>query len=156
MKTIKTIFTIASLFCCLLLLIGCTSQSLDNQIMINDKKYDVQFEKKSDTIENIEVQQNSKVTITLPRELPIYQWECSPKMYGMKLLEKKTTTIGEESKKEGVTNEADVFVFQVDNIQNSLLEFKKVNVNELENENTDYNAMDEVFKLAIEFTPLDY
>lgn len=149
MELHKNILTIIKLFCCLLL-IGCTPQRKNNQIIINDEKYEVQFQNKSESIKNIDIEQNSNVTVILPRELPIYQWECSSRMNGIELIERKTTTLGESTKQEGETNIADVFVFRVSDKNNHTLEFKKANVNELQDGKKTYDELDEKFKLEIE------
>ncbi len=150
MKLHKNILTIVKSLCCLMLIMGCAPQSENNQIMINDEAYEVQFQNTTETIKNVNIEHNSEVTIVLPRELPIYQWECPLEMNGVELIERKTTTLGEDSKKEGETNIADVFVFQVIDLNNYILEFKRVNINELQDGKTPYDQLDDNFKLEIE------
>ena len=128
MQLHKYVLTVIKSLCCLLLIAGCASQGQNNHIIIDDETNKVQFQNTSETIKNFNIEQNTDITIVLPRELPIYQWECPIGLSGVELIERKTTTLGESGKKEGETNIADVFVFQVTDIDHHTLELDRKSV----------------------------
>lgn len=143
--------TIVIVSCCFLLM-ACSNNNVvkDSYIIINGNNYEIQTQNKFNSIKDIKVEQNKNIVITLPREIPIYQWIDSPNIDGLELVEKSTTQIGQYDGKEGTTNIADVFIYKINEKNNYNLEFKKVNINDLDNyENKDYRNLKEVFKLNV-------
>lgn len=107
----KKILSIVIVSCCFLLM-ACSNNNVvkDSYIIINGNNYEFQTQNKFNSIKDIKVEQNKNIVITLPREIPIYQWIDSPNIDGLELVEKSTTQIGQYDGKEGTTNIADVFL----------------------------------------------